>query len=166
MRCAWSLFSACDFSQEWYVLGSPEVRSVHNVVSIRRPRQLSRISTSQSSEGRIRILPNSSFAAGLRKIYSNLPHDRCFKLAYFDMHSLQKRPLQPPTASHVFPICRTTVQTGFRDPLQQPARPIRYTTRSHRRSLFGFLPRKVHLSCSSLTFCTNRLIFRRRIEAT
>ena len=88
--------------------------------------------------------------------------------ACFNTSNLQKRPLHLQAASgfHVFPIRRTSVQSAFRESLRQPTRPIQYTTRNHHRSLFSFLPRKVHQPCSSPTFYTNRSIFRRRIEAT
>ena len=94
--------------------------------------------------------------AGLRK-YTPIGHCRT---------STRKRPVQPLAARHVFHIRSTSAQSGSREILEQTARPIRFATRNYSKSLFGFLPREVCKSCSSLTFYTNRSIFRRSIEAT
>ena len=86
--------------------------------------------------------------------------------ACLNMSSLQKCPLRPLEYPHVFHSRRTSVQSGFREPLQQSARPIRYTTSNRRKSLFGFLPRKARQCRLSLTLYTNYSVFRRSIEDT
>ena len=82
---------------------------------------------------------------------------------------LRKRTLQcscPLAIPHVFSIHRTSIKSAFTEPLQDSAHPIRYSAQNHRRSLFGFLPRKVCQPCYDFTFYNNCLIFRRTIEAT
>ena len=58
-----------------------------------------------------------------------------------------KRATKAPTASratfHVVYISRTSVQSVFGEPLKQSAHPIRYTTKTYRRSLLVFLSREV-----------------------
>jgi hypothetical protein len=85
------------------------------------------------------------------------PEKICLMVAA-NMSNVQTCLVYPLATSHVFLICRTSIQTTFKATLPQSTCPIRHTTPNHCGSLFNFLPRKVCQSCLSLTlqYC-NRL---------